>query len=448
MKPGHLLTLFLLSCSLTGAQSSDWPNWRGPAHNGSSPTKGIPETFSQEQNVLWKAPLPGPAASTPVIHGESVFLTTTDPSSEKLLGICLDRRTGSVRWQKEIGQGFRQDDRSNFAGPSPVTDGQRVVFFFGTGDLAAFSMDGTPQWSRQLQKEYGSFAFLWTFSSSPVLHEGRLFLQVLQRDTSFQGNGAMRGKPGGGNESYVLALDPATGKEMWKVTRPSDARAESLESFATPVPFEHNGRKELLIAGGDCLTGHDSATGRELWRTPSWNPEKISHWRLVPGPVAGDGIILACAPKRAPVYAWKAGGEGLLGDSSLAWLSGDETNSQHVSSDVSTPLFYDGRFYILNSDRKSICSVDPRSGKLFWEHRLEGGVKIESSPTAADGRIYFMDQKGKVSVVAAGPESKLLHQADFGGTGEREVRSSLALAHGCLFIRTNGALFCIGNAPK
>ena len=241
----RLLSVFALTCSLMSAPAGNWPNWRGPDYNGSSQGKGIPEKFSPVENLRWQAGLPGPGASTPVVWGENVFVTTTDEKAEKLLGICLDRKTGAERWRKEIGKGFRQDDRSTYAGPSPVTDGERVVFFFGTGDLAAFDFAGKPLWTRQIQADYGSFAFLWTFSSSPVLHGGRLYLQVLQRDTSFEGHGALRGKPGGGNESYLLALDPVTGKEQWKVVRPSDANAESKESFATPMPFP-------LEAGRNC----------------------------------------------------------------------------------------------------------------------------------------------------------------------------------------------------
>lgn len=447
MKPTRLLPAFFLTLSLMAAPAGDWPNWRGPAFDGSSGEKGIPEKFSPTENVLWSAPLPGPAASTPVVWGDAVFVTSTNEAEQKLLGICLDRKTGAVRWQKEIGKGFRQDDRSNLAGPSPVTDGERVVFFFGTGDMAAFAMDGKPLWTRQIQQDYGSFAFLWTFSSSPVLHAGHLYLQVLQRLDSFEGHGALRGKPGGGNESYLLALDPVTGKEQWRQVRASEANAESLEAFSTPMPYTYQDRTELLVTGGDILTGHDPATGKELWRTPSWNPERISHWRLVPGPVAGDGVVLACAPKRAPVYAFKTGGKGLLKEDAVAWVSGDEVNSQHVSSDVSTPLFYQHRFYIMNSDRKAMTCVDPKTGKLFWEYRMEGGSKVESSPTAADGRIYFMDQRGTVTVLAAGDQAKLLHQADFGDPGQKDIRSSIAIAQGCLFIRTNAVLFCVGAKP-
>src|SRR5438093_13480351 len=106
-----------------------------------------------------------------------------------------------------------------------------------------------------------------------------------------------------------------TGKELWRHVRPADAVQESLEAFTTPIPFTHDGRTEILITGGDCITGHDAASGKEFWRWGTWNPEKIGHWRLVPSPVAGAGVALACGPKGAPVFAAKLGGSGQLSDS-------------------------------------------------------------------------------------------------------------------------------------
>jgi outer membrane protein assembly factor BamB len=144
-----------------------------------------------------------------------------------------------------------------------------------------------------------------------------LYVQVLQRDEPVHG----RGKTDGPIDSYLLALDLGTGKEIWKQARPSDAKSESHEAYSTPIPFEHQGRKEILITGGDCITGHDAATGAELWRWGTWNPNKITHWRLVPSPVSGGGVVLACAPKGSPVFAFKAGAKGTQTDSVLAGKS-------------------------------------------------------------------------------------------------------------------------------
>ncbi len=433
-----ILTGLLLGglASVGMASAADWPNWRGPAFNGSSTETGLPETFSKTQNLKWKLDLPGQAASTPIVSGERVFLTGTDDSTKTLLVYAVDRVSGQIHWKHEVGTGIARDNRSNYASPSPVTDGKRVYFFFGNGDLLAYDLAGKPVWSRNIQKDHGEFAFQWTFSTSPLLFEGRLYLQVLQRDVPANG----RGRTDGPNESYLLALDPDTGKDLWRHLRPAEARMESLEAFTTPVPFEFKGRKELLIAGGDCLTGHDPATGQELWRWGTWNPTRITHWRLVPSPLGADSVVLACAPKGAPVYAVKAGLSGTLTDADLAWTS----TEREISSDVSTPLYYQGSVYLLNSDRKTLSRIEPASGKVLWTGELNSRPKFEASPLGADGRIYMMNHEGEVFVVqAGGDEFKLLHQVNMGDEGDRDLRPSVIAAHGQIFVRTGKTLYCL-----
>ena len=445
MNPGKQVSAPILILILSGLfavicpplRAENWAQWRGPFFNGSTTEKGLPVRFSKTEAVKWRADLPGPSAATPIVWGDRVFVSSVDQKARTLQALCIDRASGKILWQRETGVGIGLDDRSNYASPSPLTDGVLAWFFYGNGQLVAFDLEGKEIWSRNIQKDYGQFAFQWTFSSSPTLYDGRLYLQVLQRDVPVNG----RGRPDGPIDSFLLALDPKTGKELWRAVRPSDARQESHEAYSTPIPFTFNGRTEILIAGGDCITGHDPANGRELWRWATWNPEKITHWRLVPSPVAGDGVVLACAPKGAPVYAFKAGGKGLLDDSGRAWTS----EQREISSDVSTPLFYQDRFYVINSDRKTISRLVPDTGKVEWTGEPGSQAKIESSPTAADGRIYFMNQRGDVFVVEAGDSFKVLHTAAMGDEGDRDLRSSVAIAQGCLFIRTGSKLYCVGN---
>jgi outer membrane protein assembly factor BamB len=288
-----------------------------------------------------------------------------------------------------------------------------------------------------VQKDFGEFAFLWTFSTSPLLHDGKLYMQVLQRDTPVSG----RGRKDGPNESYLLALNPANGELLWRVVRPSEAVSESREAFSSPIPFEPNGRKEILVSGGDCLTGHDAATGKELWRWGTWNPSKIGHWRLVPSPVAGDGIILACAPKGDPIYAVKAGANGTLKQDEIAWKSEERSK---ISSDVPTPLFYDGDFFVLSDVRKALSRVEPKTGKVKWSIDTPGRKKYESSPTAADGKIYIMNFAGDVTVVEAA-DGKILRTVPMGDEGDDLTRASVAVAQNQLFIRTNKRLYCVGK---
>ena len=234
-------------------------------------------------------------------------------------------------------------------------------------------------------------------------------------------------------------------KRCGGVLRPSDAVAESREAFSTPIPFEHGGRKEILVVGGDVLTGHDPATGQELWRWGTWNPGRVPHWRLVPSPVAGGGVILACAPKRDPIYAIKAGGTGALKDDGVAWVSRDV---REVSSDVPTPAFYDGDFFVLSDVRKRLARVEAKTGKVKWDVATPGSAKYEASPLVADGRVYTINFAGEVSIFNAG-NGELVRTIAMDEAGKGEVvRASVVAAGGQLFIRTTRTLYCVGARDR
>ncbi len=418
------------------AQAGDWGQWRGPHFNGSGDEQNLPTQWSQTENIAWSVAMPGPSAATPVVWGDRVFVSSTDLENESLKAICLDRSSGKVLWQHDVSSGeIKKDYRSTYSAPSPATDGQVVVFFYGNGELVTYDLKGNQKWRRNV----GPFAFGWTFSTSPLLYEGKLYMQILQRDVPVEG----RGRPGK-NESFLLALDPQTGETLWRVLRPSQARAESLEAFTTPVPFEHDGRKELLVAGGDDITGHDPETGRELWRWGTWNPERIGHWRLVPSPVGGGGAVLACAPKGDPIYAVKAGAQGRLDDSALLWVSRTE---RRVSSDVPTPAFYQGDFFVLKEggNRPGFLSrVEPQTGEVKWSVQTPGRVKYEASPLAADGKIYLINFDGEVAVIDAA-DGKVINVVAMESDPQGTIRSSVIAAHGQLYVRTNKRLFCIGQ---
>lgn len=420
------------------SSAGNWPNWRGPNYDGSSDEIGLPTKFSATEGIVWVADLPGIGASSPIVWEDAVFVTAVDEDQEGVVALKIDRKSGAIMWSRVLGEGVRKDGRSTFAGPSAVTDGERVIFFTGNGHLVVFDFEGREVWRRDIQKDYGVFAFGWTFSTSPVLFGGKVYLQVLQRDTAVDG----RGFTDKMNESYLLALDVEDGKELWKIARPTAAVMESREAFSSPVIATHEGRTELLVIGGDFLTGHDPSTGEELWRWGTWNPDHSEKfWRLVPSPVYGDGVILACAPKKQPVYAVAAGASGTLAFDEMLWQS----NDKEVSADVPTPLFYRGRFYILNEGRKSLSCVEPKTGRVIWSERLDAKVKLESSPTGADGKIYLMSHLGEIFVVKAGDEFELLHQTQLGESQSINIRASIAAAQGQLFIRTDRKLFCVGK---
>ena len=437
MKTKLFPVALLFSVLAAGVSAADWPHWRGPEFNGSSPETSLPAEFSPTNNVKWITELPGPSAATPVVWRDRVFISSTDTKAGTLVALAFDRASGKLLWRHEAGPGFAKDNKSNYASSSPVTDGKQVVFLYGNGELIAFDFAGRKLWARNLEKDYGQFAYQWTYGASPTICEGKLFIQVLQRDVPVNG----RGRTDGPNESYLVALEPATGKELWRHIRPSEARAESMEAYSTPVPVKVGGALQMLIVGGDCITGHDLADGKELWRWGTWNPTRIGHWRLVPAPVTDGKVALALAPKGAPIYAVKLGGSGTLTNDSLAWTSTD----REIASDVSTPAFYQGKFFVINSDKKTVARVDPATGKPDWIGQIDSRAKVEGSPTAADGKLYFQNHAGEVFVVGTGDEFKVLHRVAMGDAGDRDTRATIAVSGGNLFIRTAGKLYCVGK---
>ena len=435
-------TMFLLAALLwsASAQAGNWPQFRGPNFNGSADEKNLPSDWSTTDNVVWKTTLPGPSAATPAVWGDHVFISSTDSEREQLQALCLNRATGKLLWKRDIASGLRRASRSNFASPSPATDGKVVVFFYGNGDMVAFDFSGAEQWKRNIQKDYGWFHFGWTFSTSPVLFDGKLYLQVLQRDVPVRKNET----DGKNHDSFLLAMDPETGKELFRRVRPSKAKAESREAFTTPTPISFNGRKELLVVGGDAISGHDLETGAELWRWGTWNPSRIGHWRQVVSAVANRDVVLVCAPKREPIYAIKTGGNGTLTDTSIAWTSKGVAG---VTSDVPTPAYYQNDFFVLygtNRGRASLSRVDPKTGDIKWSTAVPRGSKYEASPLAADGKIYVINFAGKVTVVNAA-DGELIGSVSMDEEGTDLNRSTVIAAAGNLFVRTNTQLYCIGK---
>jgi len=436
----QLVFIVLALAVVSAARGGDWPNWRGPYFNGSSDEKNLPSNWSTTENIAWSVELPGSSAATAIVCGDRVFLSGVDSAEGILLATCFDRTNGNLLWQKEMAKGINRDRRSTFAAASAVTDGKIVIFFYANGDLVCYDLDGSGKWARNIQRDYGTFAFLWTFASTPTLFEGTLYFQVLQRDVAVQGRGLPAGQK---NESYILAMDPDTGKTLWRQIRPSKARQESREAFSTPLPFSINGKQQLLVVGGDALTSHDLKTGKELWRWGTYNPRRITHWRLVPSAIAGDNVVLACAPKGDPIYAIRPNGTGSLDDSAVVWTS--KGREKEISADVPTPAFYDGDFFVLNDLRKHLSRVEPSTGKIKWAIKTPGYAKYEASPLAADGKIYIISHAGEAAVIDA-KNGKVLNVIPMDkASGGEVVRASISAAYGQLFIRTTRRLYCVGK---
>jgi outer membrane protein assembly factor BamB len=204
----------------------------------------------------------------------------------------------------------------------------------------------------------------------------------------------------------------------------------------------------MLVTGGDCISAHDAATGKEIWRWGNWNPDENKNLRLVPCAVSGDGIAVVCSPKKRPIFGVNMKGlEGKQSDGALAWTS----DSKAVSSDVSTPAFYQGKFYVLDSDRRSLSCLEPKTGKILWTGETGSKAKFESSPTLADGKAYAINFWGDVYVMKADGDKFEILSINEMGDGSKpngdsaSCRSSITVANSDLFIRTQDKLYCVGR---
>lgn len=417
--------------------AGNWAHWRGPFFNGSTTETGLPTSWSTNENIAWVAPLPGLSGATPIVWNDRVFVSSPD-ADKNLLLLCINRKDGKILWQKTVSPGDRTKGRNNMASPSPVTDGKRVFAIFGTGDLAAYDLDGNELWKRNLGKEYGRFADLWLYGSSPLLFDGKLYVQVLERNPPPPDYpGANDGKPG--RESYLLCIDPATGKNLWRHIRETDARNEAQEAYSSPIPNfagAHDQSPEIIIVGGNYTTAHDAKTGEELWRCGGLNDRDQSTWRIVPSPVVADDMIIACAPKKDPVFGIKDGGKGLVTEKAIAWTF------KEYPSDCVTPLYYQGKLFVLDGDKQMMTCLDPKSGEKRWQGNMGVREIFRASPTGADGKIYCISENGTVVILSAGDEFKILATIPMGG---EPVRSCIAVSDGQLFIRTADKLYCVGK---
>jgi outer membrane protein assembly factor BamB len=314
--------------------------------------------------------------------------------------------------------------KQNMSSPSPVTDGKSVFVMTGTGILKGFDFDGKELWVRDIQKDYGTFGLNWGYASSPLLLDDALYVQVLHGMKT-------------DDSSYVLRIDKRTGKTQWKVDRPTAAIRESPDAYTTPALLRYGKTIEIVITGGDCVTGHDPATGKELWRANGLNPDNDPSYRIVASPVIFADIIYAPTRVR-PLLALKAGGRGDVTTSHLLW-------STQNGPDVPTPVT-DGKYFYVVNDRGIMWCLDAKTGaEVYGQQRLKPGT-YSSSPVLADDKIYATNEDGLTTVVKAGPKFEMLAENALNDY----CLSSPAISDGQIFIRTAQHLYCIGNreTPK
>jgi outer membrane protein assembly factor BamB len=410
--------------AIVTVSAENWPAWRGPAMNGISSEAGLPIKWSTEENIAWKLPMPGRSGSTPIIWNEHIFLNigTADGSGDLELW-ALNRADGKVMWKGPIAGGNHLERKQNMSSPSPVTDGQTVWVMTGVGVLKAFDFKGKELWARDIQKDYGAFGLNWGYASSPLLHGGDLFVQVL--------HGMKTDDP-----SYILRIDGKTGKTEWRVERPTNAIRESPDSYTTPALLQHGKTTEIVITGGDVVTGHDPATGKELWRLDGLNPKNNPFNRIIASPLVVGEIVIAPTRER-PMLAIKAGGRGDVTNTHKLW-------SFDNGPDVPTPVS-DGKLLYSVTDKGVAYALDVRTGNVVYGPERLKTDNYSASPVLAEGKIYITSEnEGVTSVYRSGPKFELLSENPLNDY----CLSSPAISEGQIFIRTTGHLWAIGQRRK
>ena len=443
--------LALAVITVAAEPAGNWMQWRGPLHNGSSPdAKDLPVRWSQTENVRWKVDLPSWSAATPIIYGNTVLVTSAQqgfnelvsyeqrpgggagkkggpppaPAGQKgsadkdqILLLAIDRSNGAIKWTKVIGGGNRIYRKQNLASPSPVTDGRHIWTMTGAGSLRCFDFQGNQLWARDIQADYGEFGLNHGYASTPLLDGGRLYVQVL--------HGMKTDDP-----SYVFAVDAKTGKTLWKVERPTDAPNESPDDYSTPLIVEIGGRRQLIVSGGDYVTGHDLNSGKEIWRMGGFNPNAERFYRTIASSIAIGDVIYTTSTRGKPFIAFRPAGAGDITSQAMVW-------SNDHGSDVPTPAT-DGKLIYVVKDQGVVLALDAKTGKPVWgPDRAEPGT-YSSSPLLADGKLYATNEEGTTTVLKAGPTFEILSVNRL----DSHTLASPVAAGNQLFLRTADRLYC------
>ena len=389
-----------------------WPQWRGPLASGVAPEGDPPVEWAADKNIKWKVEIPGKGSATPVVWGDTIFVLTAVPTDKRapakeqppaeaapaagakagrppdvppefiqqFVVIAINRKDGKTLWQKIVREelpheGANPNATITWASSSPVTDGQMVYAYFGSRGLYALDMKGTLKWERDFgDMNTGGFGE----GSSPALDGDRL---VVNWDHE--------------GESFIVALDKKTGKELWRTPR------DEKTTWSTPLIVEHGGKKQVITPGTRKVRSYDLADGKLLWEGPGLTTS------CVPSPVHSNGVVyVMCGYGGSALHAIRlaeAKGDITAAPQAIVWKYDRDTPW------VPSPLLYGDELYFLKSNTGILSVFNAKTGeKLYGPQRLEGVPNVYASPVGAAGRIYIAGREGGVAVIARGPEFKLL----------------------------------------
>jgi outer membrane protein assembly factor BamB len=421
----HVCVVVAACCALylpLGAQSPGdrfWPQWRGPHANGVSGSATPPTEWSETKNVRWKVELPGRGASTPVIWGDRVFVSTAVPvggsghrAQHRFMVIAFNRTDGKIAWQhtarEEAPHEGTHQEFGTMASSSAVTDGQHLIASFESRGIYALDMNGKQVWQKDLgdktmRNEFGE-------GTSPALYKDKLFVVW-----DHQG------------ESFIVALNKATGAELWR------AKRDEIDSWATPLVVETGGKAQVVTGAMRRVRAYDADTGAVVWETGglTMNP--------IPSPVSADGLVFLMSGFRGnslkAIRIADAKGD-ITGTPNVVWSLDRDTPY------VPSPLLYDGILYFLKSNNGLLSAFDAKSGKPYYQaQRIDAVPSVFASPVGAAGRVYLLGQQGTSVVLKHGPTLELLAT----NTLEDKFDASPALVDREMYLRGYKTLYCVAE---
>ena len=423
----------------------NWPSFRGPSASGVAEGYRTPVKWDIEQaeNIRWKTSIPGLGHSSPAIWGDRIFITTAvkdegesrlkvglygDVESVKEENIfnwrlyCIDRKSGKILWNRQSHTGkpkVKRHPKSSHATPTPCTDGNYVVAFFGSEGMYCYDMQGHLMWKKDLGKlDWGYYRMRsaqWGGGSSPIIHKQMVFIQCDVQKSSF-----------------IAAFNLKDGTQLWRTPR------NDVPTWGTPTVYSGKKHSQIIVNGYKHIGGYDIETGKEIWKMTGGGDIPV------PTPIVAHNLIYITNAhgRMSPLYAVRV---SAAGDVSLAK---DTSSNQYVAWSYSrggnyipTPIIYNEYLYC-GSDRGNLSCFEAKTGKLQYRERLaSGSAAFSASPVAADGKLYFTAEKGDIFVVQAGPEFKLLSVNKMGET----CMATPAISQGILFFRTRHHLVAVAE---
>lgn len=404
-------------CVSTVARAEDWPRFRGPTGQGVSTEQKVPTEWAADKNVAWKTPIPGEGWSSPIVWGDRVFVTCATDAGRSCHVICLNASNGQIVWDREVFQQElrRKEGKNSYATPTPVTDGERVYAFFGSGSAAAVDFDGKVVWTNTDNVFYSQHGF----GASPILYRDLL---IMPFDGSNPGDDKLIGWKKAWDGGFIVALDTKTGKQRWKAKR-----GLSRLAHVTPMIAHVGDRDQLLSGAGDVVQGFDPDTGERIWSVHSQGEG------VTPSLVLGDGVVYSSSGFEAETIRAIRLDPAARGDVTKTHIAWEQKRAVPTQPSF---VHHDGLLYSIKENGIALC-MDGKTGEVIWQERLEGSYS--ASPVVAAARIYYLAENGDTTVIEAGRAFKQIAMNSLEG----QCQASPAISKGRILIRSDKHLFCI-----